>query len=130
MNLPETHPLAAAWTALVTEAATDLLEDAEPWRLHEFGQAPLQLSTIPNLLGPKIYAVPEGLTWFYVGQTRQPLRERLAAHLRRPERRHQWPAVMVLVLRDDISASRLDQLENIGRVILRPRMGSRWPARA
>lgn len=128
MKLPDTHPLAPAWAALVAAAGTDLRPDAQPWEVYELLPPPKPWRAVPPLPGPKIYAVPEGLGWYYAGQTRQPLPARLADHLRRRDRRLAWPGVMALRLRDEVSANRLDQLENTARVVLRPTMGSRWPS--
>lgn len=130
MNLSETHPLAPSWAELVKQTAPDLRTGASPWRLYKFGVPPLPLRTVPALPGPMIYAIPEGTSWYYVGQTGDPLRKRLAGHLREPDRRQLWAAVMALELRTDISAARLKQLESLGKEILQPRMGSRWPTQA
>jgi hypothetical protein len=126
VNLPDVHPLAPAWRQLIAEAAADLSEDAKPWELIEFASPPQPLRSVPAKSGPKIYAIPEGLAWYYVGLTRNSLRTRIEGHFRDHKRRHSWPGVMYLSLRDDISVDRFHHLERVGREILKPLMGERW----
>lgn len=126
MMLPEAHPLAPAWAKLIDFAGSDVRPGAHPWQLYEFAPAPNQLRGLPTITGPMIYAVPEGATWFYVGQTRKLLATRLGQHLSDPYRASLWPAVMAIQLHADVTAMRLDELEHAGRDILKPVMGSRW----
>lgn len=128
MILAANHPLAPSWHALLQTVGTDLRPGAAPWQLHLFGSRPNQLHNLPHTTGPMVYAVPAGNGWYYVGQTRDPLRIRMGRHLGDPERASLWGAVMTIMLPPTVSADRLDELERAGQQLLRPRMGSRWPA--
>ena len=128
MRLPSNHPLAVDWRQLIREVGADLRPDTDPWRIYPIRLGPDPLGGIPSWEdGPRVYAVPEGHSWYYVGQTRQRLRTRLSGHLRDIERATRWAAVMTISLNPEISADRLDTLEDAGRKALRPSMGSRWP---
>jgi hypothetical protein len=128
MILRSDHPLAPDWDEMLHQVGTDLRLDATPWQIHPFSPAPNRLREVPGMLGPLVYAVPNGTGWYYVGQTRQFLRQRMTTHLLDPDRAARWPGVMTIALLPEISANRLDELEHIARQRLRPRMGSRWPA--
>jgi hypothetical protein len=128
MILRSDHPLAPDWDEMLRLVGTDLRPDAMPWQIHLFNAAPSRLREVPGVPGPLVYAVPNGNGWHYVGQTRQSLRQRMTTHLRDPDRAARWAGVMAIALLPEISVNRLDELEHIARNLLRPRMGSRWPA--
>ncbi|MGV9764751.1 hypothetical protein [Micromonospora tulbaghiae] len=120
--------MAVDWRQLIREVGTDLRADTDPWRIYPIRHGSDPLREIPSWEdGPRVYAVPEGNSWYYVGQTRQRLRIRLSGHLKDIERATRWAAVITISLNPEISADRLDALEGAARNALRPSMGSRWP---
>jgi hypothetical protein len=128
MRLNPAHPCAASWRQLLDAAGADLRAGGQPWLAYPIvaGTGGTRLRKIPVLPGPMIYAVPEWNGWLYVGKTEQTLTERLAGHLRDPDRAARWHTVMAILLDPDVSTARLGQMERAGRNILAPRTGSRW----
>lgn len=118
------------WGRLLVAAGDDVRTGVDHWRIYKIDpvQRKDRLHAIPLLPGPMIYAVLEAEGWYYVGQTMQTLTSRLRSHLRVVDRAIRWHRIMAMVLQSEVSATRLNDLERAGRVLLAPRAGSRWPA--
>ncbi|MEV0290994.1 hypothetical protein AB0H36_43280 [Kribbella sp. NPDC050820] len=123
--LPE-HPLANSWAVMIEAAGPLLRKGHDAWALYPIGQSRPAASAVPSIPGFTVYAVPAGPDWLYVGQTRQPLRQRLEQHLRDPYKFSTWPDVVALALDEKVTGYDVDRLERLGHEILRPRSGRRW----
>ena len=132
--LARTSSVGLRWGLFLGEIGEVLDPTWDPWRTY-----PLDLearSGLPDFgHGPAIYACLGHGAWQYVGQTSQPVAARLRGHgndgnaVRRAAKRTTWGSVCVAVL-DPRCAAEMDRVERLAHDVLRPRMGSRWPAPA
>jgi|GEM_PF-5443461 len=130
--LARTSSAGLRWSLFLGEVDEVLDPAWDPWQTY-----PLDLaapSGLPDLgRGPAVYACLGHGAWQYVGQTSQPVAARLRGHgsdgnaARRAAKRTTWRSICVAVL-DPRFGAELDRVERLAHDVLRPRMGSRWPA--
>jgi hypothetical protein len=118
----------AQWGWMVMEASGLLIPGIDPWVEYGISRVSGSLS-VHAPAGPAVYAVRGGSHWQYVGKTTRSVGARLREHGRTDpslSKSLHWSTVLVLHLKEDVSAQQISKLETLGRDYLRPRGGGAW----